>query len=129
MIHTLIQSPKKLFLIDGVGALVSAFLLGLVLVELDSIFNIPHRTLYLLALFPCVFAVYDIVCYLVLKNKIGLFLKIIALMNLGYCFISILLAFYHLEIISIFAWIYIIMEVFLIFGLIALQIYIANKIK
>ena len=67
------SNPKKLFLIDGLGALVSAFFLGVVLVRLESFFGIPPFILYFLAFLPCLFAAYDFFCYLKVKEHIGYF--------------------------------------------------------
>ena len=39
-----------MFLIDGVGALVSAFMLGVVLTQFDSLFGMPISTLNILRL-------------------------------------------------------------------------------
>ena len=38
-------TPKKLFLIDGIGAVLSAFLLGVVLVKLQSLIGMPTNHL------------------------------------------------------------------------------------
>lgn len=78
-------TAKQLFLIDGLGALVSAFMLGIILVYLEPIFGIPKQVLYFLAMLPCCFAVYDAYCYT--RNKSGMFLKGIAVANLVYSLI------------------------------------------
>jgi len=41
--------PHRLLLIDGVGAVVSIFFLGFVLVRLNDLVGIPINTLYILA--------------------------------------------------------------------------------
>ncbi|WP_428742277.1 hypothetical protein [Tenacibaculum sp.] len=113
-IKNLLLNPKKLFLIDGLGAFVSAFLLGVVLVKFESIFGIPPSTLYLLAILPVFFAFYDFYCYQKKDSKQKQFLKWIALMNLLYCSLSIGAALYHLETITRLGWIYISGEVIII---------------
>ena len=60
--------PKKLFLIDGLGAMLSAFLLGIVLVELETIFGIPTSVLYWLASFPIFFTLVDFYAFTKGKN-------------------------------------------------------------
>jgi len=52
-----------LFLLDAIGALVSALLLGVVLVKYQEIFGIPIPTLYVLAIIPCFFALIDLYSY------------------------------------------------------------------
>lgn len=83
------QHPKELFKIDGIGAILSAVLLGFVLVHFEELFGIPKSTLYFLALLPCFFACYDFYCYFRVNKKSKYFLKGIAFVNLSYCFLSI----------------------------------------
>jgi lysylphosphatidylglycerol synthetase-like protein (DUF2156 family) len=107
-------NPKKLFILDASGAMLSAFFLGVVLTQLEPYFGIPIPTLYLLASIPCFFAVYDFVCYFRLKNSLESFLKVIAISNLLYCLLSIGLAFYHRASINTLGWFYIIVEVVIV---------------
>ena len=120
-------NPKKLFQIDGLGAVLSAILLGVVLVKLERIFGIPESTLYLLALIPCVFAVYDFYCYYRLKNRLGQYLKGIAFMNLGYCCLSLALALYHWNVITTLGWTYILLEISIIVLLVSVEFRVARK--
>lgn len=106
-------NPKRLFIIDGIGAILSAILLGVVLVKLEYLFGIPKPTLYFLASLPFIFAVYDFYCYHNIYSTLELSLKGIAFINLIYCCISIGLAIYHRKSITNIGWIYILIEVFL----------------
>lgn len=105
---------KKLFLLDGAGAILSAFLLGIVLVKLQAYFGIPITTLYILAALPCFFAVYDFYCYFFVEKNLGIFLKGIAIVNLMYCCLSLGFAFYHYNEILLLGWIYIILEIIIV---------------
>lgn len=107
LVNWAIANPRKLFLIDGLGALLSAFLLGVVLVELEAFFGIPRATLYFLALLPCLFAIYDVYCYRKMDEDIRPFLWGIGIMNISYCLLSIGLAIYHYQSITYFGWAYI----------------------
>ena len=100
------KNPKQLFLIDGIGAVASAFMLRIVLVQLESYIGIPASSLYILAAFPVLFATYDLVCYLKLNHRIGPFLKGIAMMNLSYCLLSAGLAVFHAATITLWGWTY-----------------------
>ncbi len=121
------DNPRKLFLIDGVGALVSAFMLGVVLVRLEHIFGVPVQTLYLLAFLPVLFAVYDFYSYREGKDKLGVLLKGIAIMNIGYCLLSIGLAFYHHEVISYLGWAYIVIEIMIVVVIAILELKVAKN--
>ena len=120
------SNPKKLFFIDALGAMLSAFLLGVVLVRFENIFGIPSTTLYFLATLPCVFAAYDFYCYLKIRNNIGKFLKGIAYANILYCFLSVGFAFYHYGVITQLGWSYILIEILIILILANLEIKVAK---
>lgn len=121
-------NPKTLFLIDGSGAILSAFLLGVVLVKFESIFGIPVPSLYFLAILPGAFAIYDLSCYTVVKDNIGLFLKAIAYMNIFYGCISFGLALYHVNKLTYLGWTYILLEILIVMVLANLELKIANLI-
>ena len=120
-------NPKKLFLIDGFGAILSAFLLGVVLVKFEEIFGIPTSVLYFLATIPIFFVIYDVFCYQ--KHlKIGILLKGIAVLNILYCCISIGLISYHFSSITILGWTYIIVEIILVSFLAMIEFRVGRKI-
>jgi len=121
------KKPKKLFLTDGTGALLSAVLLGIVLVEFESFFGIPRRTLYFLALLPCIFAVYDFYFFVKKRQRVERSLKGIALMNLLYSLLSVSLAIYHHKALTYFGWLYIVLEVTIVITLVNLEYRVANE--
>ena len=122
----LLTNPKKLLLIDGCGAILSVFLLGVVLVRFEEYVGIPPATLYLLAVFPTMFAIYDLFSYLQLHYKQSLLLKGIAFFNLIYCCLSIGVAFYHYETLTTLGWIYIFIETLIIMILATWELYVAR---
>lgn len=119
------DNPKKLFLIDGFGAILSTLLLGIVLVELENIFGIPKSTLYFLALLPSLFASYDFYCYYKIHKYLAIYLKGIAITNLIYCCLSLGLAIYHREEIKSLGWIYISIEILITSSLAVVEMRVA----
>ena len=117
---------KNLFLLDGFGAIVSAFLLGVVLVKFEAYFGIPKKALYVLAALPCFFMLYDFYCYFRVEKNLGKFLKGIAIVNLLYCCLSIGMAFYHQEVITTLGWIYIIIEIIIVVVLSIFELKVAK---
>lgn len=88
---------KKLFLVDSLGALVSALMLGLVLTSFETSFGMPKNILYVLAALACLFSVYSMVCFLAnIKNR-GPYLKFIAIVNLLYCALTLALVIYFFQ--------------------------------
>lgn len=126
---TIKQHPQKLFLLDGFGAILSAFLVGIVLVNVNERIGIPASTLYFLALLPLFFASYDYYSYRKSPQKIEFFLKGIAMLNLSYCFISLGALFYHLDTITSFGWIYFLSELVIVFLLALYELRTARKIS
>jgi hypothetical protein len=91
-IRKLNESPKLLFLIDGCGAFLTVFLLGIVLPRLGELIGMPQNILCYLSMIACVFVIYSISCYFFIQKKWRFFLKIIAIANLLYCFLTLGLA-------------------------------------
>lgn len=80
--------PRQLFLIDGLGAALSAILLGIVLPSFASVFGVPPNILYGLGLVAALFAIYSLSCHLWFPDKWRPFLKGIAIANFLYCLIT-----------------------------------------
>jgi hypothetical protein len=105
------ENPKILFFVDCVGALLSVVLLAIVLVKLQHLFGIPRSSLYFLAMFPCLFAVYDLNCIVRDRLNVVPFLKAIAIMNCCYCALSLAVAIYQYKDLTVLGWIYILGEI------------------
>jgi hypothetical protein len=122
-------NPRRLFLIDGFGALLSAFLLGVVLVKFESTFGMPKKVLYALSLMACLFAIYSFTCYLQVKKNWPPFLKVIAIVNLSYCALTLGLLFYfHQELTSL-GMIYFLLEIGVVTSLAIVELYSASKLS
>ena len=117
---------KTLFLIDGFGAILSAFLLGFILVKFESTFGMPRQTLYFLALLPCFFALYDFICYFRLTTNWGSFLKGIAVANFTYCCISLVFVFLHYPKLTMLGLIYFLLEVLIVFVLACVELKVSK---
>ncbi|TMM56102.1 hypothetical protein FEE95_15840 [Maribacter algarum] len=117
---------KKLFLIDGIGALVSALFLGVVLVWLEDRIGLPIKVLYFLAILPVFFAIYSFSCYF-FKDNSKPFLKGIATLNLLYCFLTIGLLFLYDHNLTFLGWTYFIAELIVLVILIWLEFKASSK--
>lgn len=88
-----------MFLIDAFGALLTATLLAAVLARYESTFGMPSRAVNILAAIAVGFAIYSITCYLTRPANWRLFLQVIAIGNLSYCVLTLVLLFvYRLEV-------------------------------
>jgi hypothetical protein len=120
------KNPKTLFFVDCVGALLSVVLLAIVLADLQHIFGIPRNTLYFLAMFPCLFAVYDLNCIVRDRLKVIPFLKTLAIMNFSYCVLSLVVAIYRYQDLTVLGWIYILLEITIVSILAKLEFNVAK---
>jgi len=122
VLNKLTKNPKQLFLIDAIGALVSAFFLGVVLVQFESSIGMPRNILYLLALLPCFFAAYSFLCHFLIHNNWRTFLMIIALANTSYCILTIGLLIVHYRNLTILGLLYFLLELLIVGILITAEI-------
>ena len=106
--------PRTLFFIDGLGAALSTFLLGVVLVKYEPLFGMPANVLYYLALAAAAFAVYSLSCFAFFPKKWPPFLHLIALVNLSYCCLTLYLLFHHQQLLSAWGNTYFILEIVLV---------------
>jgi hypothetical protein len=129
IIKQLSSDPKKLFLIDCLGALTTAFLLFVVLRSFNEYIGMPVSILNYLAVIAVCFCVYSTICFFVIKAKWTPFIKGISIANLLYCILTIsLVIFYHPQL-TIFGIAYFLGEIAIIFGLVYIELNVANEIK
>ncbi|MFY0672736.1 MAG: hypothetical protein JXQ87_05005 [Bacteroidia bacterium] len=113
------SNPKLILSIDAIGAAVSATLLGLVLTQFETEFGMPKNTLYVLAIIPCLFLIYDVLGFTLNPSKVSKWIKGIAWLNIAYCMLSIIMIIYHRNDLTILGWIYFI-------GELAIVLFLAN---
>lgn len=87
----MILGHKRIFLIDSLGALLSAFFLGIVLVKFEFAFGMPRDVLYFLTFFTCILSVFSCLNYLFVKENWKISLKILGLVNIVYSSITLIL--------------------------------------
>jgi len=86
--------PKKLFLIDSAGALLSAMMLGFVLTRFEHVFGMPQKVLYTLSSLACILFIFSLSCFLREVGNWRRYMKGIAVANLFYCCITTVLVAY-----------------------------------
>ncbi len=91
------DSIRRLFLIDGIGAIVTALLLSQVLARYESVFGMPAQLLYILAGIAACFALYSLTCFWRVQDGGAPFLKAIAIANTLYCVATLGIVSYHFD--------------------------------
>lgn len=120
-------SIKKLFLIDSIGALVTALLTGFILPVFTTEMGIAEIPLRLLSAIAFCYSIYSILCYISQAAHNGRFLTVIAIMNILYAAFSIALLALHSNSVTILGWLYFSGEALILFTLAYVELKKAYK--
>lgn len=114
-------NPKLVFLLDCLGALLSAFLLGVVLTSFQPIFGMPRQVLYGLAALAGLFAIYSFWNYRWFKENWRPYLRGIAIVNLLYCCLTAALVIYFRQELTKWGLLYFLQEMVVIMVVVMLE--------
>lgn len=117
------RNVKNLFLIDSLGALLSAFLLGVMLVRFESAIGMPRAILYFLSLLAFLLALSSGTNYWLAGEKGASFLKLTAYANILYCCLTAGLLFFFRGVVTHWGLLYFVAEM----GVVAVLIYVELK--
>lgn len=120
------DNPRQLFLMDAVGATLTAVLLGGVLTQLEHLLGMPKDILYKLSLVACFFAVYSFVCSRLIGRNWKPFLFVIISANLLYCFVTATCVYFSFDSLSGLGIIYFVLEMLVIIALVSIEIKVAR---
>lgn len=125
----MLLSPKKIFLIDAIGALLSSSIIIFSLFCFKNFFKMPSKILTLLAIIPLFFAAYSFICFIKIDEikKVRNKLIIIAFANLCYCLLTLILCFYYFLELSYLELSYFLIEIIIIVTLVFVELKVANK--
>ena len=121
------SAPKQLFLMDGLGGMLSAFLLGVVLARFETAFGMPPKVLYSLSCLAGMYAVYSFLGYWRVKEHWRPYMQAIAIANLVYCCLTTGLVIYHYQKLTKLGLIYFLLEVMIIVSLIVMELRTVSK--
>ena len=129
LINHLIEKPKTLFLIDSLGAIVTGFILFVIMRQLNEYIGMPKIVLTYLSFIAIFFCIYSTACFLFLKERWTPFIRLIGVANLLYCALTVgLLIKYH-SLLTIIGTICFLIEIVIICGLSYLELNVATEIK
>ena len=129
VIEKVLTRPGLIFVVDGLGAALSAsiFLL-LILLDYAHIFGIPKQVLLWLAVLPIGFALFDLSCLVREKFRTTSKIVVIAILNIGYCILSMVLICFHMNSVTSIGWLYFVSEVILVLGLAIFELKVAKRL-
>jgi hypothetical protein len=84
----LVAQPRNVFLLDGVGALLSALLLVVLIAPLEGIWGMPQTIAYTLSFPAFGFVAYSLGCYFLNPSAWKPLMRLIALANFLYCCVT-----------------------------------------
>jgi hypothetical protein len=120
LIRKLIADPTKIFLVDGVGALITAAL-TLLLIQFESHIGMPKEILRTLAAIALTYSIYSLSCYRFKPQRWKPYLKAIMIANALYCCTTLALLMYFYQRITAFGFTYFIAEVVVIVLLLRIE--------
>ena len=129
LINHLAEKRKTLFLIDSLGALLTAFFLLVVLPQFNKYFGMPKTILTYLSILAICLGMYSTACFLFLKERWATFISIISIANLLYCAITIALLIKYYSLLTLVGTIYFLIEIVLICILSYIELNVATEIK
>lgn len=129
IIKQLSSNPKKLFLIDSIGALTTASLLFVVLRNFNEYFGIPEKILTYLSAIAACFFIYSTTCFFIIKANGVTFIKGISIANLLYCALTISLVVYYHHQLTTLGMAYFLGEIAIICGLVYIELNVATEIN
>ena len=122
IIKALTLKPKSVFLVDGVGAVLTAFLLITVLKTFNEYFGMPRETLTILSILALILAIYSFSCFAFSDNNSQKLLKPIIVANLTYCILTLGLVVYFYNKLTILDLTYFGGEILIIGGLVYIEL-------
>ena len=122
----LARMPRTVFLVDGVGALVTALLVGAVLPTLREYIGMPRPMLRALALIAAVFAAYSLTCAATPPRRWPIYLRGIALANAAYCLVTAALLIRFAALLQVLDFLYFVGEIVVLSTLVALELRVAR---
>ncbi|WP_286969933.1 hypothetical protein [Flavobacterium sp. UBA4854] len=129
LIGHLAENPRKLFLIDSLGAVLTAFFLFTIMRHFNEYFGIPKTALAYLAVIAVCFCFYSSACFLFLKRRWALFISLIGFANLLYCVLAIGLLIKYCHLLTIIGTAYFLIEIVIICGLSYIELNAAKRNK
>ena len=117
---------KQILLIDSLGALISAIAL-LIIPNFEGQFGISKNLTFILLPLPLLFSAFSFLSYKLGKQKWKLLLKIIAIANLFYCCLTLIVTMTNFATLTRLGITYFIVEIFIIVILANIELRIATS--
>lgn len=123
------EKQKTLFLIDSVGAFITAFSLFLIVRQFNEYFGMPEKELTYLSIIALCFCFYSAACFLFLKVGLTPFIRFIGVANLIYCALTIALLIKYNSLLTTIGTSYFLIEIVIVCGLSYIELNVTRRNK
>ncbi len=128
LIYYFAEKPKLLFLIDSIGAFMTAFFLFAIMRQFNEYFGMSQSILANLSIIAVGFGSYSATCFLLLKKRWTPFLRLIGIANLLYCALTTTLLINYFSLLTILGVMSFVTEIVIICILSYIELNVAKKI-
>ena len=128
-LRVLSSQPRRVFLLDGLGALVSTLALVAVVIPLQPYFGLPRDLLWKFASVAAVFSAYSLTCAQVLRENFRPFMAVIALSNSVYSLATMGSLYSHRVAVTPLCVLYFMLEVMIVAALVSLEIRTIRRVS
>lgn len=111
-----ILKGQKIFLVDAIGAIISALSL-LIPYSFEDFFGMPKSEVRIFIAIALLYSIYSTTIYLIKKENWKPFLTIIVLLNISYCILTVYQIFKNLNTITLYGHLYFVSEILIILTL------------
>lgn len=101
MLERLTPNPSKVFLLDGLGAMLTALCLRWILPSFETFFGMPQKVLHFLAWIAAFFALYSLLAAFLKPEHWRAWLRGIAIANFLYCGLTFSLLWYYAPVLTV----------------------------
>ncbi|MCZ8343271.1 MAG: hypothetical protein O9301_09595 [Leptospira sp.] len=116
-----LNDRKKIFLVDGLGALVSFLMLTFLVAPLELFFGMPQEIVFQLGFFAFFLAIFSLSIFAFGFWERPIFLFLVAIFNTIYCLISLYLMTVYWNQLTIYGSLYFFGEKFIVLSLVAFE--------
>ena len=112
---------RTIFAFDGVGAVVTAFCVGVLLPIFHDYIGMPVDKLYAMGALGVVFACYSFSIFFFSNHDRDWYLPVIMNLNLAYCLITAVFLWVYFDQIQLLGWIYFVGEIVIVVALVGVE--------
>ncbi len=129
VINYFAKVPRKLFMVDGLGAALTTFSLYIIGRNFNFYFGMPKYILTYLSLIALVICIFSTTCFFLLKRNWTPFIRVISIANLIYCVLTLVFLFIYFNELTKLGLTYFFVEIVIIIALVYVELNVATALK